>query len=169
MAQKFMEEQTEEDLQKGQFMTFQTGREYFGIGISYINEIIQMQPITAVPEVEEYLKGLINLRGKSIPVIDIRGRFKMEPLEYTDRTCIIVINVKSMVIGIIVEKIAEVVTITDDDIVPPPTLGRRDSEQNKYVYGLARIGDSIKLLLDPEKLVKDADIEALEELQEENE
>ncbi len=57
MAQKFMEEQTEEDLQKGQFMTFQTGREYFGIGISYINEIIQMQPITAVPEVEDYIKG----------------------------------------------------------------------------------------------------------------
>lgn len=169
MAQKFMEEQQEEDLQKGQFMTFQTGREYFGIGISYINEIIQMQPITAVPEVEDYIKGLINLRGKIIPVIDIRVRFKMEPLEYTDRTCIIVINVKSMVIGVIVEKIAEVVTITDDDIVPPPTLGRRDSEQNKYVYGLARIGDSIKLLLDPEKLVKDADIEALEELQEEKE
>lgn len=169
MAQKFMEDQLEEDLQKGQFMTFQTGREYFGIGISYINEIIQMQPITAVPEVEDYIKGLINLRGKIIPVIDIRVRFKMEPLEYTDRTCIIVINVKSMVIGVIVEKIAEVVTITDDDIVPPPTLGRRDSEQNKYVYGLARIGDSIKLLLDPEKLVKDADIETLEELQEENE
>ena len=169
MAQKFMEEQLEEDLQKGQFMTFQTGREFFGIGISYINEIIQMQPITAVPEVEDYIKGLINLRGKIIPVIDIRVRFKMEPLEYTDRTCIIVINVKSMVIGVIVEKIAEVVTITDDDIVPPPTLGRRDSEQNKYVYGLARIGDSIKLLLDPEKLVKDADIEALEELQEEEE
>lgn len=169
MAQKFMEEQQEEDLQKGQFKTFQTGREYFGIGISYINEIIQMQPITAVPEVEDYIKGLINLRGKIIPVIDIRVRFKMEPLEYTDRTCIIVINVKSMVIGVIVEKIAEVVTITDDDIVPPPTLGRRDSEQNKYVYGLARIGDSIKLLLDPEKLVKDADIETLEELQEENE
>lgn len=169
MAQKFMEDEQEEDLQKGQFMTFQTGREYFGIGISYINEIIQMQPITAVPEVEDYIKGLINLRGKIIPVIDIRVRFKMEPLEYTDRTCIIVINVKSMVIGVIVEKIAEVVTITDDDIVPPPTLGRRDSEQNKYVYGLARIGDSIKLLLDPEKLVKDADIETLEELQEENE
>lgn len=169
MAQKFMEEQQEEDLQKGQFMTFQTGREFFGIGISYINEIIQMQPITAVPEVEDYIKGLINLRGKIIPVIDIRVRFKMEPLEYTDRTCIIVINVKSMVIGLIVEKIAEVITITDDDIVPPPTLGRRDSEQNKYVYGLARIGDSIKLLLDPEKLVKDADIEAFEELQEEEE
>ena len=169
MAQKFMEEQQEEDLQKGQFMTFQTGREFFGIGISYINEIIQMQTITAVPEVEDYIKGLINLRGKIIPVIDIRVRFKMEPLEYTDRTCIIVINVKSMVIGLIVEKIAEVITITDDDIVPPPTLGRRDSEQNKYVYGLARIGDSIKLLLDPEKLVKDADIEAFEELQEEEE
>lgn len=169
MAQKFMEEQLEEDLQKGQFMTFQTGREFFGIGISYVNEIIQMQPITAVPEVEDYIKGLINLRGKIIPVIDIRVRFKMEPLEYNDRTCIIVINVKSMSIGVIVEKIAEVITITDEDIVPPPTLGRRDSEQNKYVYGLARIGDSIKLLLDPEKLVKDADFEALEELQEKEE
>ena len=164
-----MEELLEEDSQKGKFMTFQTGKEFFGISISYVNEIIVMQPITAVPEVEDYIKGLINLRGKIIPVIDVRVRFKMEPKEYTDRTCIIVINVKSTVIGLIVERIAEVVTILDDDIVPPPTLGRKENEQNKYVYGLARMGDAVKLLLDPEKLIKDTDLEALEEIQDEEE
>lgn len=169
MAEEIKEELLEEDSQKGKFMTFQTGKEFFGISISYVNEIIVMQPITAVPEVEDYIKGLINLRGKIIPVIDVRVRFKMEPKEYTDRTCIIVINVKSTVIGLIVEKIAEVVTILDDDIVPPPTLGRKENEQNKYVYGLARMGDAVKLLLDPEKLIKDTDLEALEEVQEEEE
>lgn len=170
MAEEMKEELLEGDAQKGKFMTFQTGKEYFGISISYVNEIIVVQSITAIPEVADYIKGLINLRGKIIPVIDVRVRFKMEPKEYTDRTCIIVINVKSTVIGLIVEKIAEVVTISDEDIVPPPTIGgRRDNEQNKYVYGLARTGDSLKLLLDPEKLVKDADIEALEELKEEEE
>ncbi len=166
MAEEIKEELMEEDSQKGKFMTFQTGKEYFGISISYVNEIIAMQPITAIPEVEDYIKGLINLRGKIIPVIDVRVRFKMEPKEYTDRTCIIVIDVKSTVIGLIVEKIAEVDTIMDDDIVPPPTLGRKDNETNKYVYGLARTGNSVKLLLDPEKLIKQEVLEALEEIQE---
>lgn len=160
------EEAQNEDAQKGKYMTFQAGKEFFGISISYVNEIIGVQPITAVPEVEDYIKGLINLRGKIIPVIDVRTRFKMEPIEYTDRTCIIVIDVKSMVIGLIVEKIAVVDTIADDDIMPPPTLGNRDREQNKYVYGLARTGDTVKLLIDPEKLIKDEDIEAIEEMQE---
>lgn len=167
MAEEIKEELQEEDTQKGKFMTFQTGKEYFGISISYVNEIIVMQPITAIPEVEDYIKGLINLRGKIIPVIDVRTRFKMEPIEYTDRTCIIVINVKSTVIGLIVEKIAEVDTILDEDIVPPPTLGHKENEQNKYVYGLARTGNTVKLLLDPEKLIKDEDMEVIEEMQEE--
>lgn len=167
MAEEIKEE-LEEDSQKGKFMTFRTGREYFGINISFVNEIIMMQPITAIPEAEDYIKGLINLRGKIIPVIDVRTRFKMEPQEYTDRTCIIVINVKTTVIGLIVEQIAEVDTISDDDIVPPPSLGHRE-EHNKYVYGLARTGDAVKLLIDPEKLIKDEDLEALEEIQEEEE
>ncbi len=163
------EDAKNDDSQKGMFMTFQTGKEYFGISISYVNEIIGMQEITAIPEVDDYIMGLINLRGKIIPVIDVRVRFKMEPKEYTDRTCIIVIDVKSMLIGLIVEKIAEVNTIKDDDILPPPSFGKKGQEHNKYVYGLARTGDSMKLLLDPEKLIKDDDLEALEELQEEEE
>lgn len=166
MAEEIKEELLE-DSQKGKFMTFQTGKEYFGISIGYVNEIIAMQPITAIPEVDDYIKGLINLRGKIIPVIDVRVRFKMEPKEYTDRTCIIVIDVKSTVVGLIVEKIAEVDTIMDDDIVPPPKLGHRESEQSKYVYGLARTDNTVKLLLDPEKLIKEEDLEVLEEVQEE--
>jgi len=168
MAEELKEELLEEDASKGKFMTFQTGREYFGISISYVSEIIQMQPITAIPEAEDYIKGLINLRGKIIPVIDVRVRFKMDPIEYTDRTCIIVIDVKSTVIGLIVEKIAEVNDIMDEDVVPPPTLGKsKDNEKNKYVYGLARTGDTMKLLLDPEKLIKQEDLNLLEEIQEE--
>lgn len=166
MADMKKDELLAEDTQKGEFMTFQTGKEFFGISISYVNEIIMMQPITAVPEVEDYIKGLINLRGKIIPVIDVRARFKMEPIEYTDRTCIIVINVKSIVIGLIVEKIAEVDTIREEDIVPPPSLGRSNSEQNKYVYGLAKTEDTMKLLIDPEKLIKDEDMEDLEAMEE---
>ncbi len=162
------DELLEDDTQKGKFMTFQTGKEFFGISISYVNEIIAMQPIAAIPEVDDYVKGLINLRGKIIPVIDVRVRFKMEPCEYTDRTCIIVIDVKSTTVGLIVEKIAEVDTIADDSVVPPPTLGRKEHEHNKYVYGLARTEDGVKLLIDPEKLIKQDDIEtAMEEVRKE--
>ncbi len=169
MAEEMKTEQLEEDTQKGKFMTFQTGKEYFGISISFVEEIIVIPAITVIPEVKDYIKGLINLRGRIIPVIDVRTRFKMEPIEYTDRTCIIVINVKSTTIGLIVEQIAEVDDISDDDIVPPPSLGYKDSEQNKYVYGLARTGDSVKLLIDPEKLIKDEDLEVIEDIQDKEE
>ena len=167
MAEEIKSELVEEDTQKGKFMVFQTGKESYGISISYVNEIVGMQPITAIPEVEDYIKGLINLRGRIIPVIDVRIRFKMEPVEYTDRTCIMIINVKSTTIGLIIEKIAEVDTIMDEDIVPPPSLTQRENEQSKYVYGLARNGDRVKLLLDPEKLIRDEDMELMEELSEE--
>ena len=158
----------EDDSQKGMFMTFQIGKEFFGINISYVNEIIAMQSIAAIPEVEDYVKGLINLRGKILPVIDVRVRFKMEPCEYTDRTCIIVIDVKSTMIGLIVERLADVDTIAEDSIAPPPSLGRKEHEHNKYVYGLARTGDKVTLLLDPEKLIKQDDIvAAMEEVRKE--
>ena len=129
MAEEVKSELLQEDTQKGKFMVFQTGKESYGISISYVNEIVGMQPITAIPEVEDYIKGLINLRGRIIPVIDVRIRFKMEPVEYTDRTCIMIINVKSTTIGLIIEKIAEVDTIMDDDIVPPPSLGNKETKQ----------------------------------------
>lgn len=153
----------ERDTQKGKYMTFKSGNEYFGLKIQYVNEIIGFQTITAIPESEDYIKGLINLRGKIIPVIDVRLRFKQEPFEYNDRTCIIVINVKSTVVGLIVEKIAEVVEIQEENILPPPSIGRADKTHNKYVYGIGKVGDSVKLLLDPDKLLNDEDLSVIEQ------
>lgn len=148
----------EHDTQKGKYMTFKSGNEYFGLKIQYVNEIIQFQTITAIPETEEYIKGLVNLRGKMIPVIDVRLRFEEEPFEYNDRTCIIVINVKSKMIGLIVEKIAEVVEIREENILPPPAIGRGEKAHNKYVYGIGKVGDTVKLLLDPVKLLNHDDL-----------
>ncbi len=156
---------TEENTQKGRFMVFQVGKEYFGISIRYVNEIVVMQPITAIPESRDYVKGMINLRGKVIPAIDMRTRFKMEPVEYTDRTCIIVLDVKSVSVGLIVERIAEVNNISDEDIVPAPSFGGKEKEKNEYVYGLAKTGDTVKLLLDPEKLIDLEEMQALEQSQ----
>lgn len=160
---------SEQNKQQDKYVTFKSGNEYFGLKIEYVREIIVFQEITEIPECEDYIKGLINLRGKIIPVIDVRVRFRQEPLEYTDRTCIIVINVKDMVVGLIVEKVAEVVEIKPDDILPPPTIGNEEKTQNKYVCGIGKVGDDVKLLLDPDKLLKDEELAMLEQASEESE
>ncbi|MCH5272915.1 MAG: purine-binding chemotaxis protein CheW [Lachnospiraceae bacterium] len=154
----------EHDTQKGKYMTFKSGNEYFGLKIQYVNQIIGFQTITEIPETEDYIKGLINLRGKIIPVIDVRLRFKQKPFEYNDRTCIIVIDVKSTMVGLIVEKIAEVVEIPEENILPPPSIGKADKSHNKYVYGIGKVGDSVKLLLDIDKLLNDDDMTVLEQV-----
>lgn len=152
----------ERDTQKGKYVTFKSGNEYFGLKIQFVNEIIVFQEITKIPESEDYIKGLINLRGKIIPVIDVRLRFKQEPFEYTDRTCIIVVNVKNIVVGLIVEQIAEVVEIQEENIIPSPSVGKADKSQNKYVYAIGKVGDQVKLLLDPDRLLNDEEITALD-------
>ncbi len=152
----------EVDENKKKYMTFKSGNEYYALEIKYVNEIIQILDITMVPETEEYIKGLINLRGKIVPVIDVRLRFGQESFEYNDRTCIIVIQVKDMMVGLIVEKIADVVEIRDCDILPPPKISRSDQGNRKYIYGIGKVGDSVKLLLNPERLLSDQDMAAIE-------
>ena len=100
MGDVMLEEmEEEEDTQKGKYMTFKSGNEYYALDIKVVEEIIGLQKITEIPETEDYIKGLINLRGKIIPVIDVRLRFKQDSFEYTDRTCIIIISVKGTVVG----------------------------------------------------------------------
>ncbi|MCR5755362.1 MAG: chemotaxis protein CheW [Acetatifactor sp.] len=154
----------EAEVRSNKYVTFKSGEEYFGIEIQYVNEIIVFQEITKVPESEEYIKGLINLRGKIIPVIDVRIRFKQEPFEYDDRTCIIVIKVKNTVVGLIVEKIADVVEISEENIIPSPSLAKLETAQNRYVYAIGKIGDQVKLLLDPDRLLNDEELVALEQV-----
>ena len=152
----------EEDTQHGRFLTFSMGKEVFGIEIKYVTEIIGMQAITEVPEVPGYVKGIINLRGKIIPVIDVRLKFKKEPMEYNDRTCIIVIDINDVSVGLIVDNVAEVLTIADEDIAPPPS--NKTGFENRYVKGIGKSGGEVKLLLDCDKLLAQEEIKVLEEI-----
>lgn len=150
------EELTEDDLegdetQHGRFMTFSCDGDYYGIAITYVNEIIGIQAITALPETPDYIKGLINLRGRIVPIIDVRTRFEKPEAEYNDRTCVIVINVDDDTVGLIVDTIADVVTIDDDSILDPPEIN--NGHTNKYIYGIGKYGDEVKLLIDPEKFI----------------
>lgn len=151
----------EEDTQKGRYLTFSLGKESYGIEIKYVTEIIGIQTITEVPELPEYVKGIINLRGKIIPVIDMRLRFKKEPIDYNDRTCVIVVDINEISVGLIVDSVSEVLTIGDENINDPPQLNKGSS--NRYIKNIGKVGESVKLLLDCEKLLSEEEIEDLTE------
>ena len=148
-----------EDTQKGRFLTFAIGKEVYGIEIKYVTEIINIQKITEVPELPDYIKGIINLRGKIIPVLDVRLRFRKEAKEYNDRTCIVVVDIEDMSVGLIVDSVSEVTSITENDIVPPPDANT--GFNNKYIKGIGKVGDEVKLLLDCSKLLSDEDCDSL--------
>ncbi len=148
----------EEDTQKGRFLTFALGGESYGIEIQYVIEIIGTQPVTEVPELPPYIRGIINLRGKIVPVMDVRLRFKKQFKEYNDRTCIIVIDIKEVSIGLIVDSVSEVISIPDSDIVEPPEMSKAG---NKYVRGIGKINGEVKLLLDCERMLNDEDTEII--------
>ena len=159
----------EDEIQKEQYMTFKCSDEIYGISIKYVNEIIGLSQITKVPETQDYLIGLINLRGKIIPVIDVRIRFGKEPLEYNDRTCVIVIDVKSTVIGLIVDAIDEVAAFAENEITPPPSVSDLAMQAKKYVFGIGRVNGEVKLLLDPDKLINVPEPEKDDEAEDETE
>ncbi|VDN48998.1 Chemotaxis protein CheW [Petrocella atlantisensis] len=151
-------EDQEEDTQKGKFLTFSLGEENYGIDIMYVTEIIGIQPITVVPELPNFVKGIINLRGKIIAVMDARLKFNKMPKDYNDRTCIIVIDIAQLSIGIIVDAVAEVINIGDDNIVPPPNL---NSGGRKYIKSVGKSDDKVILILDCEKLLDEQEIDEL--------
>lgn len=148
----------EEDTQKGRFLTFTLEDKSYGIEVTYVKEIIGIQPITEIPEIPSYVKGIINLRGNIIPVMDVRLRFNKEALEYNDRTCIIVVEMKDFLVGLIVDRVSDVLLIKDTDIVPPPEF---NNISNRYIKGIGKVSNDVKLILDCEKLLSDDDMEVL--------
>ncbi len=141
-----------EEIQQSRYLTFGLGEEVYGLDICFVTEIIGLMPISPLPEMPQFVKGIINLRGKVIPVMDLRLRFKMPPIEYGERTCIVIIDNGSINAGLIVEHVADVVNIDETDIVPPPTF--EGLSQNRCVSGIAKTGGSVKLMLDCTKLLK---------------
>ncbi len=143
-----------EDTQKGKFLTFSLGKEVYAIEIRYVTEIIGIQPITEVPELLPYVKGIINLRGRIIPVLDVRIRFRKAPVDYNDRTCIIVIEVRDNYMGLIVDNVSEVLSIAEEETVPPPEMA-----ENKFIQAIGKVGSEVKLILDCDKLMNEEDAE----------
>ena len=149
---------------EGKYLTFSLAQEEYGIGILKIREIIGMMPVTSVPQTPEFVKGVINLRGKVIPVVDLRLRFGMEAIDYSDRTCIIVVEIEGPVgtiqIGIVVDAVSEVLNIKGEDIEDTPTFGTKlDTD---YILGMAKMEGGVKILLDIDRVLNDEALSALE-------
>jgi len=141
------------------YLTFTLADEDYGIGLLKVREIIGIMNITPLPHTPPYVKGVINLRGRIIPVVDLRQKFDLEGAEYTHRTCIIVVEVNSpsgpLQIGVVVDFVSEVLPIQAADIDPPPSFGK--GVQTRYILGIGKAKGGIKILLDIDQvLVEDA-------------
>ena len=149
---------------EGKYLTFSMADEEYGIGILKIKEIIGMMPITTVPQTPEFVKGVINLRGKVIPVIDLRLRFGMEAIDYTDRTCIIVVEIEgtagTVQIGIVVDAVSEVLNVNEEDIEETPTFGAKLN--TNYILGMAKMEGGVKILLDIDRVLSGKEVAMLD-------
>jgi purine-binding chemotaxis protein CheW len=149
---------------EGKYLTFTLAGEEYGIGILKVKEIIGMITITPIPKTPPYIKGVINLRGKVIPVIELRLKFGIPPMEYTERTCIIVIEISKenghVLIGILVDSVSEVLNIKGADIEDTPNFGTRLNTD--FILGMAKTGGSIKILLDIDKVMNADEVATLE-------
>jgi purine-binding chemotaxis protein CheW len=145
---------------EGKYLTFSLAGEEYGIGILKIKEIIGLMPITTVPRTPHYVKGVINLRGKVIPVADLRLKFGMEEIAYTDRTCIIVVEIGegtgNVLIGIVVDSVSEVLNIKNGEIEDTPTFGTR--LDTGFILGLAKMTGGVKILLNIDKVLSAGEI-----------
>lgn len=146
----------------GKYLTFSLGKEEYGLEILKVMEIIGIMDITAVPQVPRHVKGVINLRGKVIPVISLRKKFDMAEIDYTAETCIIVVNISDILTGIIIDQVQEVLDITQEAIEPPPSTGITGNVD--YLLGLGKVGDSVKILLNIDRVLR-ADMEAIEDIE----
>ena len=151
----------EEDTQKDKYLIFSIGKQCYGIDIKYVIEIIGIEPITEIPELPNYIRGVINLRGKIIPVMDVRLKFKKEEKEYDDRTCIIVVEIGSISIGLIIDRVLEVASIDENNISPPPKTNSNKDNSNKYIKGIGKVQNEVRLLIDCQKLLEDEEIDEL--------
>lgn len=140
----------------GKYLTFALGNENYGLGILKVREIIGLMEITSVPHTPPYIKGVINLRGRVIPVLELRLKFDMESQEYNDRTCIIVVEVQEesgqILIGMLVDSVSEVLNVSGEEIDPPPSFGA-DLNLRDNILGMAKVKGSVTVLLNIDKVV----------------
>ena len=152
-----------EDLESpelNQYLTFVLGSVYYGLDIQHVREIIGMQEVTVVPDVPHFIRGVINLRGKVIPVMDVRLRFRMDSRPYDERTCIVVIHVGDWLVGLVVDTVSEVLDIPKREIEPPPEVFGFGNRQEHFIAGMGKVGEEVRMLIDARKLLGCADTPA---------
>jgi purine-binding chemotaxis protein CheW len=159
MADQETVTQQEQSTRAGKYLTFALAEEEYGLEILKVREIISMSEITSVPKTPDYVKGVINLRGKVIPVIDLRLKFTMEEAPYTDETCIIVVDVNGIEMGIIVDHVSEVLDIAGDDIEDAPEFGA--SVDINFIIGMGKANGRVTILLDISRAISAGDIASL--------
>lgn len=142
---------TEEDTMKDKYLTFIIDNEDYGIDIAHVIEIVSVSAITKLPSTEEYIKGIINLRGSIIPVIDVRLKFRKEERAYDEFTCIIVVEYNEYTVGLIVDTVNEVLTVPESAISSPPNAKLK--YQNKFIKNIGKVGNKVQLLLDIDKFL----------------
>ena len=149
---------------EGKYLTFALAGEEYGISILKIKEIIGMMPITTIPQTPDFVKGVINLRGKVIPVVDLRLRFGMERIDYTERTCIVVVEISggagTVMIGIVVDSVSEVLNIKGGEIEETPTFGTK--LETDYILGMAKVQGGVKILLDIDRVLSRDEVTLLD-------
>lgn len=139
----------------GKYLTFKLADEEYGLEILKVREINGLTDITGVPQMPPYMKGVINLRGKIIPILDLRLKFGLPEAERTEQTCVIVVNV-GLEIGILVDTVSEVLDIPSDHIEPPPVLD--DQTDTGFILGMGKVGESVKILLNIDQVLSQAEL-----------
>lgn len=164
-----MEQQTEQESVKkegvggveGKYLTFVLCDEEYGLEILKVREIISMIDITPVPQTPDFIKGVINLRGKVIPVIDLRIKFGMPETDYTKETCNIVVDVQGLLMGIVVDTVSEVLDIEEADIEPPPSFGSK--VRTDFILGMGKVKGKVKILLAIDKILSTDELAIMEQ------
>lgn len=145
-----------------QYLLFKLGAELYGVPITHVTEIIEMQPITSVPDMPTFIKGVINLRGNVVPVMDLRLRFNMEEREYDDRNCIIIARIANTSMGFIIDTVAEVHDIPQTEIEAPPQF-EDETGRSHYIAGLGKVDDDVTILIDVKKILAGSDLAKIQE------
>jgi purine-binding chemotaxis protein CheW len=157
------DEDYEEDTLKDKYLTFRLAPEEYAIDIQYVTEIVGIQPITEIPDMEKFIKGVMNLRGKIVPVVDVRLRFQLPARTYNDRTCIIVVNMSadagSMTVGLVVDEVSDVLTIPATQISDPPKISK--GSQGRYIRGIGKVGEEVKMILNLQNIFSASESEEL--------
>lgn len=152
----FKEEDEDEDILKDKYLTFRMENEDYALDVSVVTEIIAMHEITHLPDMPNYVRGVVNIRGRVIPVMDVRLRVRMEERAYDNRTCIIIVDVHGMHIGLIVDRVSEVTLIPPDVIETRPVMASRTRDQ--FIFGMGKVEGKVIIMFDVNKLVRENDI-----------